>query len=298
MSLDIPSYLKERKKVIDERLKDYFTPSEREDTTLWESMRYGLMAGGKRLRPILCMASCEAVCNEYEKSIPVACAIEMIHTYSLIHDDLPSMDDDALRRGKPTNHAKYGEAVAILTGDALLTDAFRIITTEGYPCGLTDVQMIEIIRELSTSAGGGGMVLGQAIDLELEGRAHVDIETLQNMHTLKTGALIEASVVSGGIIGSANRTQISQLRSYARSIGLAYQIIDDVLDVEGGRSLGKQKGSDSRKSKATYTSVLGLKTAKETAIELTSDAVRSLNDFDGNTGTLRELAYYLGKREY
>lgn len=298
MNLDIPSYLEEKKKIVDERLKNYFTSSEKDDITLWESMRYGLLAGGKRLRPILCMASCEAVCAEYEKTIPVACAIEMIHTYSLIHDDLPSMDDDDLRRGKPTNHARYGEAVAILTGDALLADAFRIISTEGEAYGLTDLQIVEIIREISVSSGSEGMVLGQAIDLELEGNPEVDIETLKNMHSLKTGALIEASVVSGGIIGGADKKQIGQLRSYARSIGLAYQIIDDVLDVEGGNSLGKQKGSDSRKSKATYISVLGLNTSREMAIELTSNAVSSLNGFDGNTAILTELAYYLGKREY
>lgn len=298
MTFDIASYLENRKRIIDDKLESYFNKSPEKNSRLWESMRYGLLAGGKRLRPILCMTACEAVCDEYERSLSVACAIEMIHTYSLIHDDLPSMDDDELRRGKPTNHTIYGEAIAILTGDALLTEAFRVIVSEGSSSGLSSEKVIGIIDHLSTAAGAGGMVLGQAMDLELEGSEMVDVETLKTMHSLKTGALIRASVLSGGVIGGADEKQLEMLGAYARSIGLAYQIIDDVLDVEGGKSLGKQKGSDSRKLKSTYTSVLGIERSRQLAYELTSEAISSLDDFSGKTETLKEMAYYLGKREF
>lgn len=298
MTFDISSYLEERKRTVECKLDSYFKDLSSNNTTLHKSMEYGILAGGKRLRPVFCMAACEAVCGEYDKAVPVACAIEMIHTYSLIHDDLPSMDDDDLRRGKPTNHRKFGEAAAILTGDALLTDAFGLIASEGFESGLSADQVVSIIRELSSAAGSRGMVLGQSIDLELEGKQKVDIDTLRNMHSLKTGALIEASLVSGGITAGADEVQIDQLRAYAGSIGLAYQIIDDVLDVEGGKALGKEKGADSRKSKTTYISVLGTERSKQMAVELTSEAVSSIGDFNGNPEILKELAYYLGKREY
>lgn len=298
MSFDISSYLDSRRRIVNEQLEFYVAGSPDKSTALFESIEYGIFAGGKRLRPVLCMAACEAVAGKYDKSLPVACAIEMIHTYSLIHDDLPSMDNDELRRGKPTNHSRFGEAVAILTGDALLTDAFGIIVSGGNRVGLTSQQITDIIGEVSQASGSRGMVLGQAIDLELEGRTDVGIDTLKEMHSLKTGALIEGSVASGAISGGARPEQKEYLRSYARSIGLAYQIIDDVLDVEGGKSLGKNKGSDNRKLKTTYISVLGLDRSKELAAELTEEAVKSLENFNGSTTHLTELAYYLGKREY
>lgn len=298
MTFDISSYLEDRKRTVECKLESYFKDLSSDKTTLHKSMEYGILAGGKRLRPIFCMAASEAVCGKYDKAVPVACAIEMVHTYSLIHDDLPSMDDDDLRRGKLTNHRKFGEAAAILTGDALLTDAFCLIASEGPESGLSADQVVSIIRELSSASGSLGMVLGQSIDLELEGKQKVDIYTLRNMHSLKTGALIEASLVCGGITAGAVEEQIDQLRAYAGSIGLAYQIIDDVLDVEGGKSLGKEKGADSRKSKTTYISVLGTERSKQMAVELTSEAVNSLGKFNGNPEILKELAYYLGKREY
>ena len=298
MSFDITSYLEDKKKLIDQQLNIYFQPVKDDNTSLKQSIRYSLTSGGKRLRPILCLAAAEAVSGEFENVLPVACAIEMIHTYSLVHDDLPAMDDDSLRRGKPTNHIVYGEAIAILTGDALFTEAFGIIVSEGKAKGLDPSTLVEIIREITSAVGSDGMVLGQAIDLELEGREDVEIETLKNMHTLKTGALIEASVVTGAMAGKADQGRIEHLRKYSKFLGLAYQIIDDVLDVEGGESLGKKKGSDIRKSKATYTSVLGVKRSRDLAAELTDNAVNSLSEFYGNTKPLKEIAYYLGKRKY
>lgn len=298
MNLNINSYLEDKKKFIDQKLNEYFQPDDRDETSLRDAIRYSLLSGGKRLRPILCLAASEAVSGEYDNVLAVACAIELIHTYSLVHDDLPAMDDDELRRGKPTNHSVYGEAMAILTGDALLTEAFGLIVTGGRAQGLGDSVIADIIREISCASGLKGMVMGQAIDLVFEGKDKVDVETLKNMHSLKTGRLIEASVITGAIGAGAGRDQLSALREYSGFLGIAYQIIDDVLDVEGGESLGKKKGSDIRKCKATYTSVLGVERSRELAAELTDNAVNSLSDFDGNSGSLKEIAYYLGKRKY
>ncbi|HXG30347.1 MAG TPA: farnesyl diphosphate synthase [Thermodesulfobacteriota bacterium] len=298
MGFDIGLYISTRKSIVDKRLSEILVGSSQPVTRLEESMRYSVLAGGKRLRPILCIAAGEAVGGTIESILPIACAIEMIHTYSLIHDDLPSMDDDLLRRGMPTNHSVFGEAVAILAGDALLTDAFFVIANEGVSVGLSPSSVIEIIRDISKAAGSAGMVGGQALDLALEGKEDVTVELVEKMHSLKTGALIEASIVCGGRIGKADEEQLSQLRQYGRCLGLSFQIIDDVLDIEGGTEIGKTRGADVRRKKATYPALLGVERSRELALKLTEMAVSALSGFDERADPLRELALYLGGRRY
>jgi len=298
MKFNISDYISSRKEIVDKKLLDFLPESDNELTNLHESMRYSVLAGGKRLRPILCIAAAEVVGGTIEKALPVACAIEMIHTYSLIHDDLPSMDDDLFRRGKPTNHSVYGEALAILAGDALLTDAFYLIVEEGIANGLTPSLIVDVIGDISKAAGSKGMVRGQAIDLYLEGSEDVSLESSEEVHTLKTGALIEASVITGGKIGGGNDDELSRLRLYSRALGLAFQIIDDVLDVSGGGEIGKSSGVDAKRKKVTYPGLIGVKKAKEIAWKLTEEAVLALRDFDDNSRPLREIALYLRGRRY
>ncbi|MEM4409392.1 MAG: polyprenyl synthetase family protein, partial [Candidatus Caldarchaeum sp.] len=262
-----------------------------------EAMRYSIEAGGKRLRPILVIASGEAVGGTYERMLPIACAIEMVHTYSLIHDDLPSMDDDYLRRGVPSSHAVYGEALAILAGDALLTDSFFVIARSCLDGELSPLQVAEIIAEIARAAGSRGMVRGQALDLALEGK-DVSVSLIEEMHVLKTASLIEASVVSGAIAGGATAEQLGHLRLYARALGLAFQIVDDLLDIEGGSKLGKAKGADLKKQKATYPAAIGIEGAKARARALTLEAIDHIKGFDERAVPLREIARYLGERKY
>jgi geranylgeranyl diphosphate synthase type II len=297
MGFDIELYISSRKEIIDKRLFELLPNPTSSITKLGESMRYSILAGGKRLRPILCIAASEAVGGTLEKALPIACAIEMIHTYSLIHDDLPSMDDDLLRRGMPTNHSVFGEAIAILAGDALLTDAFFVIANEGILNGLAPSLIVEVIRDISKAAGSQGMVSGQALDLALEGK-EVALELIEKMHSLKTGALIEASVITGARVGGASESQLSQLKPYARALGLSFQIIDDILDIEGGSETGKSRGADARRKKATYPGLIGIERAKIVAMELTEKAVLALEGFDERAEPLRELAFYLGERKY
>ncbi len=297
MKPGIQLYLSSRKEIIDKKLLELLPHFSDPMSRLEESMRYSILAGGKRLRPILCIASSEAVGGSVEKTIPIACAIEMIHTYSLIHDDLPSMDDDLLRRGIPTNHSVFGEALAILAGDGLLTDAFSLIVGEGVSERLAPKVVVEIIRDVSRAAGSQGMVGGQALDLAIEGK-DVGVEFIEKVHSLKTGALIEASVMSGGRVGGAGDDQLMQLMCYGRCLGLAFQIIDDVLDIEGGVEIGKNRGADARKRKATYPSLLGVEKARRVALEFTQKAVSSLKDFDERAEPLKELAFYLGGRRH
>lgn len=297
MGFDIELYLSIRKGMVDKKLVELLPNPTEPMSRLEEAMRYSVLAGGKRLRPILCIAASEAVGGAIENVIPIACAIEMIHTYSLIHDDLPSMDDDILRRGIPTNHSVFGEAIAILAGDALLTDAFSIIANHGISSGIDPFVIIEVIQDISMAAGSQGMVGGQALDLALEGK-EVTLDIIEKMDSLKTGALIETSITSGGRIGGADENQIYHLRQYAKAIGLAFQITDDVLDIEGGTEVGKDRGTDARKKKATYPGIIGVEKAKEVAIELIKKAILSLKDFDDRADPLRELALYIGGRKY
>jgi geranylgeranyl diphosphate synthase type II len=265
---------------------------------LFAAMRYSVFNGGKRLRPALCFAAANAIGggNTTENTAKVAAAVEAIHAYSLIHDDLPAMDDDDLRRGKPTCHIQFGEATAILAGDALQSLAFQQLTE------LSDLPAetrLELVSMLSRYAGCAGMVTGQAIDLAATGQA-LQLEQLKTMHGYKTGALIEASVLMGAIAtGAANQQQLDALKQFASAIGLAFQIQDDILDEESStEQLGKQQGSDAANNKSTYTSILGLEQAREQAAELYQQSMSSLELFAERAEPLRQLASFIVNRAY
>ena len=256
------------------------------DEQLCSSMKYSLTAGGKRLRPILLMAAADVAGGRGEDFIQVACAIEMIHTYSLIHDDLPAMDNDDYRRGKLTNHKVYGEAMAILAGDALLTQAFEVMLRQpGVPADV----LLKVVREMAIAAGPNGMVGGQAIDLESEGK-HIPMETLKKLHMGKTGALFRAAIRSGAILAGADEKQLADLTAYAEAFGLAFQITDDILDVVGNEAvIGKPVGSDERNDKSTYVTLTSLETARELAAQVVADGVKALEGFGDKAVFLREL---------
>jgi geranylgeranyl diphosphate synthase type II len=298
MEFNIKSYLASKRELVDRKLDSLLKYSPKNTSPLEESIRYSALSGGKRLRPILMIASNEAFGGKEEMVLPIACAIEMIHTYSLIHDDLPCMDDDSLRRGIATNHNVYGEAVAVLAGDALLTDAFNIMVREGLSSGLRPKILTEIVGDVSHAAGSKGMIKGQSIDLTLEGTKDVSVGQVEKMHSLKTGALIEVSVTVGAKIGGANDKQIKKLVTYAKALGLAFQIVDDILDIEGGKSTGKEVGADARNKKTTYPELVGLKRSKRKAQELTKKAFKALKDFDDKATPLREIALYLADRNF
>ncbi len=305
MEFNIKSYLASKRELVDRKLDSLLKYSPKNTSPLEESIRYSALSGGKRLRPILMIASNEAFGGKEEMVLPIACAIEMIHTYSLIHDDLPCMDDDSLRRGIATNHNVYGEAVAVLAGDALLTDAFNIMVREGLSSGLRPKILTEIVGDISHAAGSKGMIKGQSIDLTLEGTKlvlegtkDVSVGQVEKMHSLKTGALIEVSVTVGAKIGGANDKQIKKLVTYAKALGLAFQIVDDILDIEGGKSTGKEVGADARNKKTTYPELVGLKRSKRKAQELTKKAFKALKDFDDKATPLREIALYLADRNF
>jgi len=298
MGFNIKSYLATKRELIDRKLDSLLKYSPKSITPLEESIRYSVLSGGKRLRPILMIASNEAFGGNDETALPIACALEMIHTYSLIHDDLPCMDDDSLRRGVPTNHNVYGEAVAVLAGDALLTDAFSLMIREGLSSGLRPKVLIEVVADISEAAGSSGMIRGQAIDLALEGIKDVSVDQVEKMHSLKTGALIEAAVNTGAKIGGGSEKEIKRLTTYARALGLAFQIVDDILDIEGGKLIGKEVGADARNKKTTYPELVGLKKSKKKAEDLTKKALKSLKDFDDKATPLREIALYLANRNF
>lgn len=264
------------------------------DENLMRAMEYSLMAGGKRLRPILLMAAADAINGNGEKFITVADALEMIHTYSLIHDDLPAMDDDDYRRGKLTNHKVFGEATAILAGDALLTLAFEVILRqEDVPPEI----LLTVVKEISIAAGAAGMVGGQAIDLRSEG-VQIDLATLKLMHMGKTGALFRAAIRSGAILAGASDKQLDDLTTYAENFGLAFQITDDILDVTGdAKILGKPTGSDVKNNKSTYVSLTSLDEAKNLAQAAVNEALNAIKDFGNEADFLRELVQYLLDRE-
>lgn len=264
------------------------------DEKLARAMEYSLFSGGKRLRPVLLIAAADAVSGTGENFLTVASAVEMIHTYSLIHDDLPAMDNDDYRRGKLTNHKVFGEATAILAGDALLTLAFEIITRQK---NISYAALLSVIREISLAAGAGGMVGGQSIDLESEGK-NIDMATLKKMHLGKTGALFRAAIRSGAILSGANPKQFAALTTYAENFGLAFQITDDILDVTGNeKNTGKPIGSDAKNHKATYVSLTTLDDAKNLASDAVNDAVDALKDFGDEADFLRDMVKYLLERE-
>ena len=305
MEFNIKSYLASKRELVDRKLDSLLKYSPKNTSPLEESIRYSALSGGKRLRPILMIASNEAFGGKEEMVLPIACAIEMIHTYSLIHDDLPCMDDDSLRRGIATNHNVYGEAVAVLAGDALLTDAFNIMVREGLSSGLRPKILTEVVGDISHAAGSKGMIKGQSIDLALEGTKlalertkDISVGQVEKMHSLKTGALIEVSVTVGAKIGGANDKQIKKLITYAKALGLAFQIVDDILDIEGGKGIGKEVGADARNKKTTYPELVGLKRSKRKAQELTKKAFKALKDFDDKATPLRKIALYLADRNF
>ncbi len=294
--MDLKRYLEERKRIVDEALDGYLPPEQSYPQTLHKSMRYSIYAGGKRLRPVLTLVSAEIFNKPLELFLPAACALEMIHTYSLIHDDLPAMDDDDYRRGKLTNHKVFGEAIAILAGDALLTRAFEILTRE-LPHQSPRIKL-QVMEEVSRASGAGGMVGGQVVDLESEGR-DVEGDTLNYIHTHKTGALIAASVRAGGVIGGATEEELAALTGYAKNLGLAFQIKDDLLDVEGEpEKMGKKAGKDSVQRKATYPAVFGIEGARRKKQELYEDSLGCVEVFGDRGDVLKSIAEFLVNRDY
>ena len=298
VNMDFNAYLLEKRSLVEQSMTDLLTEPSGLQPDLarhHESISYSLFAGGKRVRPILCLAACEALGKSGEFALPVAVALECIHTYSLIHDDLPSMDDDDLRRGKPTNHIIYGEAGAILAGDSLLTMAFELLSRD-LATNLEPTAIIKVINSIANAAGSLGMVGGQAIDIACE-RKDVDIATLSQIHRLKTGALITASVQSGAIIGGADDDQFESLTKYGERIGLAFQIKDDLLNVEGTTDqLGKAAGSDAERCKATYPGFFGTEGTRKMLENTIEEALDSLKNFDDSCEPLRQLALYIKNR--
>lgn len=293
--MNLQDYLSEKRILVDTALDEYLPPADWFPEIIFESMRYSVLNGGKRIRPILALSACDAVGGDTNAAMPTACAIEFIHAFSLIHDDLPPLDNDDLRRGKPTNHKVYGDAIAILAGDALLAFAFQTITdrTRGVPSEIE----LEVVRRLASASGTGGMVVGQVVDMVSEGR-QVSPETMEFMHRNKTGALLEASVICGGMIGGGSPEHIEALGVYGRKIGLAFQIADDILDIEGDQvKLGKPVGSDIERHKSTYPSLFGLEQSKQMARQAVGDAVNALRCFGSEADPLREIALFIVERE-
>ena len=283
-----------RRALVEEGLVRELRTDEAFDARLAESMEYSLTAGGKRLRPILLMAAADAAGGRGEDYLTSACAVEMIHTYSLVHDDLPAMDDDDYRRGKLTNHKVYGAGLATLAGDALLTMAFELLARQQ---GVPAETMLRVVREISEAVGANGMVGGQALDLASEGK-RIDMDTLRRMHMAKTGALFRASVRSGAILGGADEAQLAALTEYAEAFGLAFQITDDILDVTGdAAAIGKPVGSDELNHKSTYVTLTSLEEAKRLAREAADRAHEALAPLGGKAAFLDELAEYLVTRD-
>ena len=262
-----------------------------------EAMRYSLLAGGKRVRPALCLAACELVGGDESNGMPAACAIEMIHTMSLIHDDLPCMDNDDLRRGKPTNHKVFGEDVAILAGDSLLAFAFEHIATA--TTGVSPARIVAAVAELAKSIGTEGLVAGQVVDISSTGQSDVELDQLEFIHIHKTAALLEAAVVLGALLGGGSDEEVEKLRKYARQIGLLFQVVDDILDVtKSSQELGKTAGKDLLTDKATYPKLMGLEKSREFAEKLNKEAKEQLSGFDSEMAApLIALADYIAYRQ-
>ncbi len=295
--MEIKAYLKEKRELIDSYLKSYFE-APASPAILNEAVRYSLFAGGKRVRPILALASYEACGGDPTKIVPQAASLELIHTYSLIHDDLPAMDNDDLRRGKPTSHKVFGEAMAILAGDALLTEAFLMITNNALSDGSIKPRcLMKAVRDLSLASGANGMVGGQAQDILAE-NSEGDGDTLEFIHLHKTTALIAASVRMGAILAGSGRNKLNALTKYGECVGLAFQIIDDILDVEGTtEELGKSAGSDIARNKLTYPSLFGIEVARQKAYNLIQGALNAIKKFSSEADPLRHIAEYLGERK-
>lgn len=290
--------IEEFSQLIEENLYKYFDTCFDEYKVLFDSMEYSVKNGGKRVRPLLTMLFCDACGGDPLKAVQLAVAVEYIHTYSLIHDDLPCMDDDDFRRGKPSNHKVYGEAMALLAGDGLLTAAFERIATWSKAGLIESDVAINAISELSAYAGSRGMIGGQVIDIQNEDNKDIKLETLMMLDNLKTGALIEAACALGCIVAKADDDKIQAAKVFASKIGLAFQIKDDILDVTSSfEKLGKSIGSDIENGKTTYVTLLGVEECQKLVDELTDDALKALGAFENNE-VLKEYALYLAKRDY
>jgi len=282
-------YLERLRETTDEALESLMPPADSHPKRLVSAMRYSLFAGGKRIRPILVMAAAEAAGGTAQDALAAACAVELVHTYSLIHDDLPAMDDDDFRRGKPTCHRAFDEGTAILAGDALLTMAFEVLAGESGNFGGRGMLMV---RELAGAAGWRGMVGGQQVDMDSEGSVP-DLPVLEYIHTHKTGALIRCSVILGGLSANADKSFLKALGRYGEKIGLAFQVVDDILDVTATTGeMGKDQGSDAARGKVTYPALFGVHEARSRALELIDDAKNDMKDLDP-TGRLVQIADYV-----
>jgi geranylgeranyl diphosphate synthase, type II len=294
LNFDFNSYLKERKSLIERALERYLKECKRHPKTLHKAMHYGLFSGGKRIRPILTLAAGELFGTSQRLLLPFACALELIHTYSIIHDDLPALDNDDLRRGEPTSHKIFGEGVALLAGDALLTEAFRLMSAPQVVRSFEPKLVLELIHEISRAAGVGGMVGGQVFDLEAEGQK-ADIATVEYIHVRKTGALIVTAARTGAKIGGATPKEMRRITRYAEFLGLAFQITDDILDAAGHVSREGGNGDRERK-KATYPSIVGMAVAKARVRELLQHSLKEIEPFGQDAESLRALAHYVTQR--
>ena len=295
-TVNLKAYLVTRQKLIDRALNTYLPKANKKPTTLHQAMRYSLFAGGKRLRPILCVAAAEACRGKIDDAVPLACAIECIHTYSLVHDDLPSMDNDDFRRGRPTCHKVFGEGIAVLAGDALLTIAFEIVSRAK---ARSRYDMSTLLREIAVAAGSQKLIAGQVADLEAEGKK-VKRRELRFIHENKTAAILQSSVRLGAMSANADARKLAAITQFGQRLGLAFQVIDDILDVtQTSEILGKSAGKDQAAKKATYPAVIGLQESRVEARRLTRDAHKALSIFSNRDAeTLHALANYLLEREY
>jgi geranylgeranyl diphosphate synthase type II len=294
---DLDAYLKERRVMVDAALDGFLPPEDARPPSVHRAMRYSVLAGGKRLRPILVIAGAEVVGAEPGTVMPTACAMEMIHTYSLIHDDLPAMDDDDYRRGRLTNHKVFGDAIAILAGDALLTYAFQLIARNGTVPGVDPQVVCEVVAEIAEAAGTMGMVGGQVVDIESEGMA-VTAQELEYIHVHKTAALLRVSLTAGARLGGSDTAALAAVADAGQSLGLAFQIVDDILDVEGSlETLGKTAGSDERKQKVTYPALHGIEASRREARRLIERTKSRLGVFGARSAPLCALADFVVERK-
>ena len=293
--MDLKSYLVSRQKLIDHALNRYLPKEKVKPATIHKAMRYSLFAGGKRLRPILCLAAAETCGGKIDNALPLACALECIHTYSLVHDDLPSMDNDDFRRGRPTCHKVFGDGIAVLAGDALLTIAFEIVS-RAKPTPRYDLSIL--LREIAVAAGSRKLIAGQVADLQAEGKKATAVQ-VRYIHESKTAAILAASVRLGAMSANANPKQLGAITRFGRALGLAFQVVDDILDVtQTSEKLGKSAGKDVAANKATYPAVFGLERSRSEAKKLTRQAHSALSSFGPKAEALHALANYLLEREY
>lgn len=293
--MKIKEFLEAKRQLIDQALDDYLPEEDDKPTKLHQAMRYSVLAGGKRLRPILTLVAAKLVGESEDKVLPAACAIELVHNYSLIHDDLPCMDDDDYRRGQLTNHQVFGTGLAVLAGDALLTLAFEMMAQLEH---LPDDRVLQATNELAVAAGNQGMVGGQVADIEAETK-EISKQELDYIHRHKTGALLKSAVRIGGVLAGANQEELTAFSTYAQNLGLAFQIVDDILDIEGDvATLGKDVGSDLDREKATFPALYGLEEAKKRAQELCQEAKEAVRIFGPEAETLLSLADYITDRDH